>query len=124
MEPRVGPRQHAGGLVLVEQLEADEQPEHGASKRLSQSGRVLYRPGDKGAVGSEAAIGDEQVQVRMPVSPRPMGLQAGDDPDGELSLPGECTDGGGDGAGERDRQAGELSHPPAFIRDAPARGRL
>lgn len=32
---------------------------------------------------------------------------------------GAAGDGGG-GAGERDREAGELSHPAALIRDAPA----
>ena len=44
VEPGVWPRQHPGGLVLVEQLEAHEEPEHGAAERLRQPRRVMGWP--------------------------------------------------------------------------------
>lgn len=37
MEAGVRPGQHASGLVLLEEFEADEEPEHGAAERLRQS---------------------------------------------------------------------------------------
>ena len=49
---------------------------------LEKSGRVMDRPRDEGTVGSEAAVGDEEVQVRMPVGARAVRLQTGDDADG------------------------------------------
>lgn len=42
----MGPRQHPGGLVLVEAREAHEQPEHGTAKRVRQAGRVVGGPRD------------------------------------------------------------------------------
>jgi len=36
VEPRVRPGEHAGGLVLVEEFEANEEPEHRAPERLGQ----------------------------------------------------------------------------------------
>ena len=35
------PREHAGGLVLVEEFEAYEEPEHSAAERLRQPRRVV-----------------------------------------------------------------------------------
>ena len=69
VEARVGPRQHPGGLVLVKEGQAHEEPEHGAAERLRQTGRVMGGPDDKCAVGPNAAVGDEEVQMRMPVGP-------------------------------------------------------
>ena len=66
VNPRVRRGEHAGGLLLVEELQADEQPEHGAAERLRQPGGVGGGPRDKRAIGPEAAVGDEQVQMRMP----------------------------------------------------------
>ena len=48
VEPGVRPRQHPGGLVLVEESEAHAQPQHGAAERLCQPTRV---------VGMSACIG-------------------------------------------------------------------
>jgi len=59
---------------------------HGAAERLSQPRRVMGGPCDERSVASKAAVGDEQVQVRMPVGPRAVRLQARDDADGELAL--------------------------------------
>jgi hypothetical protein len=39
------------------------------------------------------------VQVRMPVRPGAVRLQAGDDPHGEVALAGQRANGGRDGAG-------------------------
>ena len=51
VESGVRPREHAGGLVLVEEFEAYEEPEHGAA---------------------EAAVGHEEMQMRMPVGAQPL----------------------------------------------------
>ena len=73
-----------------------------AAKRLGQPRGVMGRPRDERAVGPEAAVGDEQMQVRMPVGARTVRLQAGDDAHREFALAGQRTDGrrhgvGGDG---------------------------
>ncbi len=44
MEPRVRPGEHAGGLLLIKQLEAHEEPEYGAAERLGQARRVVGGP--------------------------------------------------------------------------------
>jgi hypothetical protein len=51
MESGVRPREHVGGLVLVEEFEAYEEPEHGAA---------------------EAAVGHREMQMRMPVGAQPL----------------------------------------------------
>jgi len=86
MEPRVRPGEHAGGLLLIKQLEAHEAPEHRAAERLGQARRVVSGPRHKGPVGPKAAVGDEQMEVRMPVRPGAVRLQAADDPHGEVAL--------------------------------------
>jgi len=77
VEAGVRPCQHPGGLLLIEQLEAHEEPEHGTAEGLGQSCGVVGGPSDEGAVRPEPAVGREEVQVRMPVGPRAMRLQAG-----------------------------------------------
>jgi hypothetical protein len=72
-------------LGQVEELEAHEEPEHGAAKRLGQPRRVMDRPRHERAVGPEPAVGDEQMQVGMPVGTRAVRLQAGNDADREGS---------------------------------------
>ncbi len=99
MEPRVRPGEHAGGLRLIKQLEAHEEPEHGAAERLGQARRVVGGPCDEGAIQPAAAVGDEPVQVRMPVRAGAVRLQAGHDAHGEVALAGERANGGGHGAG-------------------------
>jgi len=44
VEPRVRPGEHAGGLLLIKQLEAHEEPEYGAAERLGQARRVVGGP--------------------------------------------------------------------------------
>lgn len=63
----VRPHQHAGGLVLVEELAAHEEPEHGAAERLGQPHGVVRGPRHKRAIRLEPAVRDEQMEVRMPV---------------------------------------------------------
>ena len=43
----------------------------------------------EGAVGAEAAVGHQQMHVRVPVGQRPVGLDGPDDADREIGLPGE-----------------------------------
>ena len=76
VEAGVRPRQHPGGLFLVEECAAYDEPEHGSAERVRQSCGVVGGPGDEGAVRLEAAVGHEEVQVRMPVGPRAMRLQS------------------------------------------------
>ncbi len=106
------PGEHAGGLVFIEQLQAHEQAEHGAAERLGQARRVVGGPGDEGAIRPEAAVGHEEVQVRMPVRPGAVRLPARDDPHGEVALAGQCANGGGHGAGG---DAGDLAEQAAAV---------
>jgi hypothetical protein len=106
MEPRVRPGAHAGGLLLVAQLEAHEEPPHGAATRRGQPRRVVGEPRDERPVGPKAAVGHEQVELRMPIGARAMRLQTGHDPHREVALAGQRANGGGDSAG---RDAGDLA---------------
>jgi hypothetical protein len=112
VKPGVRPRKHAGGLGQVEELEVHEEPEHGAAKRLGQPRHVMHRPRDERPVGPEPAVGDEEMQVGMPVGARPMGLQAGDDADREVTLTGQRADRGGEGARG---DTGDLAEQPTAI---------
>jgi len=96
-------------LVFVEAAAADEEPEHGAAKGLSQVGGVVprpARPAHEGPIGAEAAIGDAEVEMGMPVGEGAVGLEAGDDADPEVRLPGGGADSGGHSAGGH---AGEIA---------------
>ncbi len=106
VEPGMRPREHTRGLVFVEQRQAHEEPKHGATERLGQARGVVHRPRHDGPVWPEAAVGDEEVQVRMSVRPGAMRLQAGHDPHGEVALASQRANGGGDGAGG---DAGDLA---------------
>lgn len=61
------PREHPGGLVLIEELQPHEQAEDGAAKGLGHPCRVVDRPRHERPVGPEPAVGDEETEVRMPV---------------------------------------------------------
>ena len=65
VEPRVRPGEHAGGLLLIKHLEAHEELEHRAAKRLGQPRGIVHRPRHEGAICPKAAVGDEQVQIRQ-----------------------------------------------------------
>ena len=93
VEPRVRPGEHPRGLVLVEEREAHEESEHGAAKRLGQARGVVRGPRHERAIGPEAAVRDEQMQVRMPVGARAVRLQAGDDAAGEERVRDLAADG-------------------------------
>ncbi len=54
-------RQHPGGLLLIEQAQPHEQPEHDKAERLSPSRGLVHRPPDERPVGPEAAVGDEEM---------------------------------------------------------------
>ncbi len=106
------PGEHPGGLILVEELQPHKQPEHRAAKRLGQPRGVVHRPRHEGPIRPEPAIGNQQVQMRMPVGARAMGLQAGDDPDREMPLAGQGADGRRDGAR---RDPGDLAEQASPI---------
>jgi hypothetical protein len=84
------PLEHPPGLVFVEEAAAHEEPQHRATKRLGQRNGVmarLPRPAHEGPVGPEPAVGDEEVEMGVPVGPGAVGLQAGDDADPEVGTP-------------------------------------
>jgi hypothetical protein len=102
LKPRVGPLEHPLGLVVVEEAAAHEEPKHGPPEGLRERGGVMPRPprpAHEGPIGPEAPIGDDQLEMRMPVGKRAVSLEAGDDSDAEVRLAGGSADGGGDGAG-------------------------
>ncbi len=98
-ESGMRPGEHVSGLVLVEQIKAYEEAEHGAAKRLRQPRRVVHGPRHQGSGRPESAVSREEVGLRMRVGPRAMRLQTGDDADGKVRLAGQRANGGGDGAG-------------------------
>ena len=102
VEPRVRPGEYASGLVLFEEIKADEEAEYGTAKRLGQACRVVRGPRHESPIRPEAAVGDEQVPVRAGA----VRLQAGDDADGEVALARQRANGGGDGSGG---DAGDLA---------------
>jgi hypothetical protein len=70
LEPRVGPLEHPLGLLFVKKAAAHEEPKDGAAEGFGQVGGVMprpARPAHEGPVGSEAAIGDDQVEMGVPV---------------------------------------------------------
>jgi hypothetical protein len=86
VEPRVRPGEHPGGLLRVEQHQPHEEPEHGLAERLGQSHRVVRGPRHKGPVRPEAAVGADEVPVRIPVRTGTMRLPARDDTDRARAL--------------------------------------
>ena len=80
VEPRMRPLEHRLGLLRLEQVLPDEEPEHRAPERLGELRGVVRGPMDEGPIRPEPAIGDDHMDVRVPVRPRPVGLEAADDP--------------------------------------------
>jgi len=105
-EARVGPGEHRRGVLALEQAPAHEEPEHGAAERLRELGPVVRGPRHEGAVGPEAAAGGNQMNVRVPVRQRAVGLDAAHDPDRERRLSCQGADRGRDRAGG---DAGEIA---------------
>ena len=110
VEARVRPLEHPLGLILVEEAAVHEQAEHGAAEGLAEGGAVVggpAGPAHEGAVGSEAAVGDDEMEMGMPVGQRAVGLETGDDPDPEVGLPRGGADARGDDAGRQPREIAE-----------------
>jgi len=62
---------------------ADEEQEHGAAKDLAQGGAIVgrpARPAHESAVGPETAVGDDEMEMGMPVGQRAVGLLRSDSP--------------------------------------------
>jgi hypothetical protein len=75
MKPRARRLEHRLRLILVEEVPLDEEPEHGTAEGFGEPRSVVRGPPDEGAIGAEAAVGDDQMQVRIPVGERAVGLQ-------------------------------------------------
>jgi len=87
-----------------------EEREYAAAEGLAQGGAVVCRPAGpahEGAVGPEAAVGDDEMQMGMPVGQRAVGLETGDDSDPEVRLPRGGADARGDDAGRQPREVAE-----------------
>jgi len=68
------PVEHAVSRLDIHELAFDEQLEHCTAERFGERGDIMERQADEGTVGSEAAVGDEHVEVGMPVSQGTVGL--------------------------------------------------
>jgi hypothetical protein len=119
MKARVRPREHAGRLLPVEELQPHEQPKGRAAKRLGQARGVVRGPRHKRPIGPEPAVRDEQMQVRMPIGVRAVRLETGHDPHREVTLTGQRADRGGDRAGGDTGDLAEQASPIQAIRAKP-----
>jgi hypothetical protein len=70
----VRPGEHALRCLDIHELTFDEQLEHSTAERLGERGDIMQRQPDERTVGPEPAIGDEQVEVEMPVGQRAVRL--------------------------------------------------
>ena len=61
------PGQHRLGDLGLEEVAIDEQLENGAAEGLGQDIERVEGQGDERAVGTEATVGDEGVDVGLPV---------------------------------------------------------
>ena len=93
VNPECG-RASMAGARFLQQPPAHEPPEHRAAERFGQGGDVVQRQGHEAAVRPEAAIGHQQMEMRVPVGERAVGLDRGDEADRELPLAGGGPDEG------------------------------
>ncbi len=107
VKPRVRPREHALGLVGVEEAAPHEQPEHGAPKRFGEGRRVVRGPGDERTIGAKAAVGHHHMHVRVPIRQRAVRLDARNDADREIGLARERAHGSCDGPSRNAREVAE-----------------
>lgn len=77
------------------------------AERFGEGRHVVQRQRHECAVRPESAIGDQEVQVRMPVGPRAVGLDRGDDADREMPFARGGADEGRDGARRDPREVAE-----------------
>ena len=66
VEAGVRPRAYPGGLRLVEQRQAREQPEHGAAERFGESRRVVRAPRDERPVAEDTMVTSGFISRVMP----------------------------------------------------------
>ncbi len=114
VKPRVRPGEHAARRLGVEEAAPHEPREHRAAERFGERGDVVERQLHERAVGPKAAVGDQQVEVRMPVGQGAVRLDRGDDADGEVALAKGGADERGDGAGG---DPGQLTEQRAVVEE-------
>jgi len=68
------PVEHALGRVHVHQFSLDEHLEYRTAEGFGECGDFMEREVHESAVRAKATIGDKQVQMRMPVGERAVGL--------------------------------------------------
>jgi hypothetical protein len=74
MESRVRPGEHALSRLDIQELTLDEHLEYRAAERFGQGRDIVQRQPDEGTIGPEAAVGDQHMEVGMPVGERAVGL--------------------------------------------------
>ena len=100
VKARVRPGEHALGGVAVHQLALHQHAEHRAAERFGHRRHVVQRQRHERAVRPEAAVGDQQMEMGVPVGQRTVRLDRGDDADRARPL----TRGGPDERRERARR--------------------
>ena len=88
-------------------------------KKGGQLRGVVRGPRDERAIETEAAVRDNEVQVRVPIGERAVCLEAGHDAHGEIRLAGERTDGGRDGVRTHAGDLAQQSAPIEAVRAEP-----
>ena len=86
VEAGVGPGEHGAGVVLAQEIAPDELSQHGSTESLREDVDLVVAEVQEGAVGSEGAVGDDEVQMGVPVHEAAEGLNGGDDAGDEVRL--------------------------------------
>ena len=116
-ESGVGPAEHRGSGVLVEPAVIDEPCQHGALPRRFEHGRIVRGRGDERPVIAERAVGQEYVEVGMPVGERTETLVADDRAGGSVRL----AKGGTHVLAQRAvGNLAQLAEPPAIVEEVGA----
>ncbi len=74
VKSRVRPGEHAVRRLDIHEFPAQEQTQHRPSEGLGECGDIVQRQRHEGAVRSKPAIGDQEVQMRVPVCQGAVGL--------------------------------------------------
>ena len=80
------PGEHRVRRLDIHEVPAHEQTQHRPSEGLGECCDIVQRHTDEGAVTSKPAIGDQEVQRRVQIGQRAVGLDRGHHADREIAL--------------------------------------
>ncbi len=86
VEPRVWPGEHGVGGLRGEEAPPDESGENGPVNRLGEDGRAVEEERQELTVSPIGTVGNEEVEVRMPVQEGAEGLDGDDDAGDNVSF--------------------------------------